>query len=221
MSLFSHVTHISESCHTWIRHVTRTWIMSQRHGSSCHAYMTHVSGSLLQDPWFYETCHVCLIWRIHVWQDSLICVTWLIRVWHDSSRCDMTHSCVTWRIHSLHESFICDMTLLCVTWLFYVWHDSFMCDAPTLSLSHPRPYIYIYTYIYRCVYILAPQQPTTSHFESNMTVGISYTQIDECWNTRMSHESWNTLKYMSHATHEWAMYSYRWAARPYESCKNI
>jgi len=142
------MSHINESCHVWMCHVTHGWV-KQCHSQISHVahwcVMSHIWCELFVSKWNCST-HECVTWLICVWHDSSmcdmthLCVTWHIYVWHDSSMCDMTHLCVTWLInmrhdlfasdiarliHVWHDSFIRDMTHLCVTWPIYVWHDSF------------------------------------------------------------------------------------------------
>ena len=64
-SCMSHVTHdwvmshMTESCHTWLSHVTHDWVMSHT-TESCHTWLSHVT-----HDWVMK--HVCLVWvMIHV-----------------------------------------------------------------------------------------------------------------------------------------------------------
>ena len=70
----SHVTyewvmsHMNESCHIWMSHVTYEWVMSHMN-ESCHLWMSHVTyEGVTSRRMIHDAIHV-----IHTWHDSFIC----------------------------------------------------------------------------------------------------------------------------------------------------
>jgi len=44
------MSHMNESCHTWMRHVTHEWVMSHMN-EACHTWMSHVTSKRVTHEW--------------------------------------------------------------------------------------------------------------------------------------------------------------------------
>jgi len=138
----SHVTHISESCHT------HKWIMSH----------THLYDQFIHR--FHFTVPSCVFVEMCVWHDLFMCVTWLTYM------CDMTHPYYTLQMFKYSHAApwhvcVCGMTysyvrpdssishvedVEVISCLHpdthsYVWHDSFICVAWLIhvcDMTHPN-----------------------------------------------------------------------------------
>ena len=153
----SHVTHVSESCHTHQKNsfkdngfateaAASTRELAKRFLYNAFARLILFVGMLSKSA--PPSAFMCDMTPSCVWHDSFICVTWLLHmcnmtpwyVWHDS------FICVTWLIHTceMTHSYLWHEALLslvrhdspvCVTWLTrmcdmthpYVCHDSLEC----------------------------------------------------------------------------------------------
>jgi len=126
--LFFSMSHMTELCHIWIRHVT--WV--SRVTYDWHKSFTCDTDTEARTDHFQR----CVFEKKHVKSRLTRKMTHSITrsyVGYDSFICDMTHSCVG------HDSF------MCVTWLIhmcdmthsYVECHSFMCD---MTSSKPAPH---------------------------------------------------------------------------------
>ena len=84
------MSHVNESCHMWMSHVTREWVMSHVN-ESCHMWMSHVIyegvASHMHASWLIWLSHVSswLIWLSHV-------SSWLIWLSHVTYECVMSRT---------------------------------------------------------------------------------------------------------------------------------
>jgi len=96
---------MSESCHTWMSHVTHEWVMSHMN-ESCHTWMSrvaHMNESHYKQMMHHGT-HLNELWHTHEWVMSHTWMSHLIfESWH-TNEWVMAH---TWTSHSVHmnESF--------------------------------------------------------------------------------------------------------------------
>ena len=145
------MSHMIESWHIWLSHVSVTDTINMHNLSHCDSF---ICATRLWSRW--------LMWvMLHIWishEDSFVSATWLIYM------CDITHTsslniwmsrrdsiiCATWRIYmcNITHAYVRHDSFICVTWLVhvpakfksmqrtdilgdtthsYVWHDAFIC----------------------------------------------------------------------------------------------
>ena len=143
------MSHISNSCVTWLIHMHNLWqdpsICTWHDSFIGVTWLIHMCVSVQQVRFDLSMCawawliHICDMTHSYMWHDSFIYVTWLIHI------CDQTPvnvrfspSGAIWLIYMHMAGFIhmCDVTrspmwhdsLICVTWLIH------MCDMTHLHV---------------------------------------------------------------------------------------
>ena len=114
------ISHMNETCHTWMSHVTHEWFMSHMN-ESCHTWMSHVTHECVMSH-MNESCH-----------------TWMSHVTHECVMSHMNASCHTWMRHVTHEWVMSHMNESC--------HLSFVMPYPNSSkTSHIKYTRLIYNF---------------------------------------------------------------------------
>jgi len=144
-------SHINESCHKWMSHVTYEWDVSYMKVShriwmghvtyewgmshmneSCHIWMSHVTYE-----WFVSLMkESCLIWMSHVtYAGAISCMNELCHIW---KKCVI--SCRTWMRHVTHEWVVSHMNESCHVWVFlqltFVEHMNESCHTWMGHVTH-------------------------------------------------------------------------------------
>ena len=123
------MSHMNESCHIWMSHVTYEWVMSHMN-ESCHIWMSHVTYEWVMSH-TNESCHM---WMSHViceWVTSHTnesCHIWMSRATHMHESCHIWMSCAThmneschiWMGHVTYEWVMSHMNESCYLWMGHV-----------------------------------------------------------------------------------------------------
>ena len=170
------MSHMNESCHIWMSHVTYEWVMSHMNGS-CHIWMSHVI-----HEWVMSHNQPCHIWmsRVTYGVASISRIDKILGLFCKRARLKRRYSAKETynfidpndRSHPTGRYVACEwvmshMNESCHTWMSHVtceWVMSHMNESCHLSMSHVTyewvmlhmnescPYEWV-MYIYICLYI--------------------------------------------------------------------
>jgi len=97
------MSHMNESCHIWMSHVTYEWVMSHMN-ESCHIWMSHVTYEWVMSH-MNAACHIWMSQQ-HLKVIYVTCVCCTRVMMHVTYEWVMNASCHTWMRHVTYEKVI-------------------------------------------------------------------------------------------------------------------
>jgi len=136
------MSHMNESCHIWMSHVTYEWVMSHMNESchiwmshhmkeSCHIWMSHVTYEWVMSH-MNEPCHVILsqVSQALVLSNIVICISQMPYEWVMSRKKEschvrkshVTYEWVRFHKHWCYQTSYCPMDESIPTWMTWMRH---------------------------------------------------------------------------------------------------
>jgi len=129
------MSHMNESCHIWMSHVTYEWVMSHMNESSiavcifkCHAFHIYNCRALLKIKyqwWLFK----------FPFSGERLCHTWMRHVTHWWGTLHMNGACHIWMSHVTYESVIAHHYIV-LSHLTLRWVMSHMNEACHIWMRH-------------------------------------------------------------------------------------
>ena len=184
------MSHVNESCHTWISHVIYGRVMSHVN-ESCHIRLSHSTHE-------WVTSHRC-IYHVRAGASThfprrFLCYdtvdTFEKGMSHINRSCHSEMSCHTWTSSVAYEWVLSRVTETCSIWTSRVTH-TFICHVRAGALTHV-------SWLCTCGWVISHLNGVISHMNESCRIWMSHVTYD--WVALHMNESRNIYMYMSRAS---------------------